>query len=391
MQVGNYRRQQTVGAALLAAAQGNPYGAARTAYQIGKSIYKAMPSKRKSAPKANRSRKRTKKTSKAPGGAGSLRQRKPYSRRVSFRKARKCRTMGRRKLSRKVCHLEKRVQNLTFAENASLGTFTHRKIRPGGYSHGTGATNYGITTGGDGKTYGVSLVEGLVMDDFNDSVQYLKYYNPATPGTLTVADGKTGTYDRRYLFKSVYASIECRNNYQIDCKLKVYLLTPKQSSSVNPVTAWANGITANGDASITSYLQIGQYPNDYSDFKDVWKAKLHCKATLAPGQTMTCSHGVKNIEYDPAAYAQHTAAFQSKYKNFLFLIVVEGTVGHETATVTTGLARAGVDARVNVTRVVQYDAGVNISFQKVENGLQDATGAVQSHQPIPDNITFSST
>lgn len=381
MQVGRHRVHPGVVAGLAAAASSNPFGAARAAYNVGKEIYKAMPStKRKPSSYKSRSRKRTKKTSKAPGGAGSLRQRRPYSRRVAFRKARKCRTLGRRKLSRKVCHLEKRVKNLTFAENASLGTFTHRLI--------SGATK--CITSTDGKQYGVAAIEGLYMPNFNESVQYLKYYNPATPGTLTVADGKTGTYDRRFLFKNIYASLTLRNNYQTDCKIKVYLCTPKQSSSIDLQVAWQNGVDANGDSSITSYLQTGQFPNDYSDFKDVWTAKLHCKAALAPGQTMKCSHGVKDIEYDPTAYATHTASFQSKYKNFFFLLLVEGTLGHNATN--SGVQQAGVDWHLTRTRVVQYDAGVNISFQKVDNDLVSiTTGGVQSHQPIPDNVPYSST
>lgn len=382
MQVGAARaHQQGIVAGLAAAAQGNPFGAARAAYTVGKQIYNAMPSsKRKKAP-SSRSRKRVRKTTKAPGGGGSLRQRKPYSRRVAYRKSRKCRTMGRRKLSKKVCHLESAIKGLKFSENASLGTFIHRNMGV----HGPVLCNAASTR------YGVAVVEGLVMADFNDSIQYLKYYDPATPGTLTVADGKTGTYDRRFLFKSAHCSIQARNNYQTDIKLKVYLCTPKQSSTIGVTTAWQNGVTANQDTSFTSYLDYGQYPNDYSDFKDTWTAKLHCKATLTPGQTMTCSHGVKNIEYDPTAFASHNAAYQSKYKNFKFLVVVEGTLGHN-STAANGLIRGGVDLLSNRVRIVNYDAGVNVKFIKVENGTADqTTGAVQSAKPVADNIGYSQT
>lgn len=381
MQVGRHRVHPGVVAGLAAAASSNPFGAARAAYNVGKEIYKAMPStKRKPSSYRSRTRKRVKKTTKAPGGAGSLRQRKPYSRRVAFRRSRRCSTMGRRKLSRKVCSLEKRVRGLTFSENASLGTFTHRIIKP----------LASAITDAKSQNYGVTSIFGHDMNMFNDSIQHLKYYDPSTPGTLTIADGKTGTYDRRFLFKSVHVSITCRNNYQSDCLLKVYLLTPKQSSSIAPLTAWQSGVTANGDTSLTSYLQIGQYPNDYSDFKDVWNAKLHCKATLSAGQSMTCSHGFKDVEYDPTAFASHSAQYQSKYKNFMFLVVVQGTTGHTSTA--TGILQAGVDITRYTTRVIQYDAGVNHSYQKVENDLGDmTTGSVQSLKPTADNIPYSST
>ena len=269
--------------------------------------------------------------------------------------------MGRRKLSKKVCRMEASIRNLKFAENASLGTFTHRKIE------GQGS----VITAADGKSQGTLALYGHVMSDFNESIQYLQYYNPATPGTLTTADGKTGTFDRRFLFKSIYSAITLRNNYQTDVKVKVYLCYPKQSSSIAPLAAWQNGIDANPDSSITATTSLGQYPNDYSDFKDVWSAKLHCKASLSAGQSIICSHSVKDIEYDPTAYASHTATFQSKYKNFVFVVVIEGTMSH-TAT-TTGLARCGVDAIQHTTRVIQYDAGVNVTFQRVDNSLGDQT------------------
>ncbi len=376
MQVGRVRRGSIV-AALGAAAYNNPYGAATRAYQVGKRIYDSMP-KRKSASKKPKmpKRKRTKKpTRKAAGGAGSLRQ----GRRRRYPARGKCRTLGRRKLNKKVCRNAHAIKRLTYSENASLGTFTHRKIE-----------DFGTITAAATGAQGVSAVYGHVMDDFNESVAYLQYYDPATPGTLVTADGKTGTFDRRFLFKSVYCSLVIRNNYQTDCHIKVYLITPKGASSIAPLTAWGNGITANPDSTITATTTIGQYPNDYSDFKDVWTAKLHCKAALSAGQTMTCSHGFRNVEYDPTAYASHSASFQQKYKNFGFIIIVTGTIAH-TAT-TTGFAAAGVDAIMRTTRVITYDAGANISFHRMDNSLGDQTTAsVQSTKPVADNIPYSTT
>lgn len=327
-------------------------------------------------------RKRGRVTRKAAGGAGSYRQYSRAKRRKLYRKKAKARRpKSNRKLTKTVTRLSKQVRNLQYAENASLGTFRYRKL-----------TAHRAVTNAGSSQYGIFERGGLDMFNFGDTVQYLKYYNPSNPSVPTVADGDTGTFDRKFLFKTAYCGIVCRNNYQTDCKVKVYLCTPKQSSSINVTTAWQNGVDSNADSSVTTYLQVGQYPSDYSDTKDTWNLKLHCKATLSPGQSMSCSHSVKNIEYDPSAYAQHNASYQSKYKNFRFLIVVEGTVAHDSAVTTQlGLAQAGVD--IDATRIyeVQYDAGMNIKFIKVDDERTSTytNGAVQSHQPIADNIGYS--
>ncbi len=380
MQVGGYLPQRGLATALGAAAYGNPAATLRAAYQVGKYAYKEykkMPKRKTTRTSKPRKNKKRQRTTKAPGAAGSLRQRRGKL----YRKRRKCRTMSRRKLSTKVCKLSHSIRPLYRLANASTGTFVHRKIDALGP----------CLTGTDGKTCGVTLGIGLDMKQFGDTGQYLKYYNPATPQTLTVASVESGTFDRRFLFTSIYSGVECTNNYQSNCKLKVYLCIPKQSGSLSPLTAWADGVDSNGDTSITDYKQIGQYPNDYSDTRDLWTIKLKCKASLAPGQSMSCHHAVKNVEYDPTAYTEHTALYQSKYKNFMWMFVVEGTTAHTPATPATaiGLQPAGVDIKRVQKRTVKYDAGVNIKFIKVENSLATGAASVASHQPIPDNVTFA--
>lgn len=331
----------------------------------------------------SRYRKRGRYQTKAPGGAGSYRQGSYKKRRkAAYKKAKARRPKSRYKLTRTVNRLSKQVKNLQYAENASLGTFIHRVL-----------FSVGAITSVDGKQYGVYELAGLRMAEFKDSVQYLKYYNPATPGTLTTADFETGTYDRRVLFKSVYFGMTARNNYQTDCLVRVYLCTPVQSSSIDVEAAWDDGVTANSDSTVTSRLQVGQFPTDYADFKNLWKAKLHCKATLSPGQSLSCSHSVKNIEFDPTALDNHAASYQSKYKNFQFLVVVEGVISHDSVTTSTrGLAQAGVDVHAKRVSTIQYDAGVNIKFARLDNnnGTMLST-AVQSHQPVPDNVGYSTT
>lgn len=373
MQVGpRYRRPEHAGFASLIAKEAVKY-AGRQAGAYWRGDAKRAPPARASS-KGKRA---------GAGSAAPILQNKGTmkSRARRYRaKNRKCANMKGKKLRKEVCKIANAVKDLRLAENASLGNFTHKTLFANPALTSAAGNNYGVFTG-----------IALDMSIFQESCQYLKYYNPSTPGTLTVADFETGTFDRRVLFKSVYFSMTARNNYQTDAKVRIYLCTPKQSSSISPTTAWQNGIDSNGDASLTSYLQVGQFPMEYTDFRDTWTAKLHASATLAPGQSLSASHSVQNVEFDPSAYDQHTALYQAKYKNFLLMAVVEGTVAHDSAVAgEQGLCQAGVDIAMTRVSKVQYDAGINTKFIKVSNNYDTFTnGAVQSHQPTPDNIGYS--
>lgn len=360
-------RQLGVGAALAgavyrAAQNQGVRNVVRAVYNEGRKAYR-RPAKRK-------------KMSKAPGGAGTLRTRKPISKRRWLARKRKCRPMRAKKLTKKVCRIEKSIRELKLAENASLGTFVLKTWYTSALKPAQAAqANY--------------VAIGCDMGRFTDACQYLKYYNPATPGTLTTANFETGTYSRTVLFKSMYFSMEMRNNYQTDCKIRIYLCTPKGDHSISPSAAWTNGVTAASTA--TGANELGQYPTEYEEFNALWAAKVHCKATLSPGQSVTCSHTVRNVEFDPVVFDSKSDTYQRKYKNFMFLAVAEGTLAHDTAAVAEqGIAPAGLDILMKRVTTVQYDAGVNIKYFRIENNTDTFTnGAVQSHQPLPDNVGYS--
>lgn len=72
---------------------------------------------------------------------------------------------------------------------------------------------------------------GLSVTGLETALSQLRYYDPATPGTLVTAPVGTGTFQREVHVTGVYHSLEIRNNYQVPCKITIYALTPKQDTS----------------------------------------------------------------------------------------------------------------------------------------------------------------
>lgn len=287
----------------------------------------------------------------------------------------KSRKTPRKSKAKKV---DKAIRNLQRHDRASLGTCTTRNLYSGTLRSAVNAQAAGTTD----FPLSVAVIEAQLAN--------LKFFNPATPGTLTSASGVSGTYQRNMLFKSVSSKLCLRNNYQSDADVSLYLCACKDDTDLSAYTAWQNGITKGSNLSATS--QIGQYPSDYNVFNDLYKIVKTHKMVLTPGQYFTTSNTVDNVEYDSSTVDAHNLTHQTEYKNFQWLIIVKGVISHDTSVATEQtLAQAGVDWQMSNTYVIEYNAGTNITFTIVSNTMDAAftNGGVQSHQPVPDNISYS--
>lgn len=297
-------------------------------------------------------------------------------RRKKFRKAKKCRNMKGMTLKREVCKLSNQIKELKHSESASLGKMTYRVL----------TTKRQLV--GDN-------VQNVEQHSINSTTKYeaalanLKYYDPATPGTLITADAATGSYQKNFLVKSIYSKLDIRNNYQSDADITVYLCRVKADSSLSPATAWGDGIATDA-GNVAASSELSQYPTDYDVFNDLWTCKRVAHKVLSPGESMTATHSLENVEYNPALVDEHSASYQQRYASCVWLTVLRGTAAHDTSLDQQGLQAAGVDILQTQVWKVSYDAGINLSYVMVSNTLDTpTTGFVQSHQPIPDNITYS--
>jgi len=273
--------------------------------------------------------------------------------------------------------MKSQIRSLQQSERQSLGQMTARNI----YSQRVlaSANQQQIAT----------ISNPLSTTTIENALGNLKFFDPANPGTLVTASMAVGSYQRNVLFKSVTSKLLVRNNYQTDVNVKVYLAQIKDDTNFDISSAWVNAV-ADG-SNMVGTTELGQYPSDYNQVNDLYKVSMLSKASLSPGQSMTCSHTVKDIEYDSSTVDSHGLIYQREYKSFQFLLVITGQLGHDTVSDQQTHLEAGVDCQVLDTYVVKYDAGINITYTHVNNYMDSAFTnlGVQSHQPTPDNIAFS--
>lgn len=216
----------------------------------------------------------------------------------------------------------------------------------------------------------------------------LKYYDPATPGTLVTADGSTGTYSRNFYFKPTYMKITIRNNYQVPCNVRVYQLKVKTDTNMTPETAWLNGLA---DLSNGTINDIGMYPSDSPQFGDFWGVINETTIRLEPGQEKKFSMSSPSFNYDPSISDSHALAYQVDQHVRSMLVSVSGVIGHDSA-VTTEFGRlgAGVDIDLYKVYTIDYDAGANLKYIYYSNGYSTFTnGGLVSNKPVADNQAYS--
>lgn len=219
----------------------------------------------------------------------------------------------------------------------------------------------------------------------------LRYYDPSVPATLLTAPAGTGTFHREVHFTNVYARLHLRNNRQTPCKAKVYVVYPKISTDVVPLTAYTNGITdqvVSGGNSTT----IGISLTDIKPFTKNWNVKCLKDVSLDAGAEITVNHSVGSFDYDPSEYDTDTNPFQRKWKPFAFIVRVQGVLGHDTSLGQYTNIFAGLDYENTVIAKMTYDAGNNFDFIYIDDN-RDASftnaGTVAS-KPVGDMILHAS-
>lgn len=224
---------------------------------------------------------------------------------------------------------------------------------------------------------------------YEQAVTNLRYYDPSVPTTLVTANAASGTYSRVIHFKSVTTKMLIKNNFQVPCNVRLYIITPKDDTSQSPINCFDAG---GADQIVGTYSRntLNQFPTDFDIFNRLWKVEKVLKRELKAGQEMSFSKTVNDVDYDPSIVDTHSLTYQRKYKTFAFLIRIEGCIGHDSAVAgQVGLAQAGVDIKTDTTFKITYDAGCNLNDFSYANDYDTFTnGAVQS-QPTVDNQAYS--
>ncbi len=190
----------------------------------------------------------------------------------------------------------------------------------------------------------------------------LRYYDPATPGTLTTAAAGTGTYARQFWIDSVHGSFRVRNNAITAAHCTLYIVVPRKDTSLSPTTTYTQGITdadAGQDYSATSALA---YPTDSAEFNDLWRIVSSKTRYLRGGQSMNISYSKGGFKYDPATTDSHNLSYQAKYGAAAVLIRLTGDITHDsTAHSEIGTGNCLLDTMLDTTYKIRYDAGTKLN------------------------------
>lgn len=236
-----------------------------------------------------------------------------------------------------------------------------------------------------------SIDQGEYFSHTSDTLETvlseLRYYNPSSPTALVQADGASGSYQKDFLFTSVYHKLHVRNNYQVPVDVTIYKIRLKGDTSITPLTSFTNGLADVGNPGSSSPLV---YLSDSEQFKELYTIEQSKSFRLSPGSTRTMSQSLKNLLYDPSARDSHTLTYQRAHRNMWFIVRVEGVVGHDSTLSEIGVLEAGVDILVDRTFRVKYPAGADIKWIVVNDSSDTFTnGGVVSSKPVVDNQGYS--
>lgn len=215
----------------------------------------------------------------------------------------------------------------------------------------------------------------------------LKVFDPAAPATLISVDFSQGTFQKEILFSKITSKMLVRNNYQVPAKVRLYLCTPKNDTSISPPTAFSQGLS---DESAATTSDANIYPTDVEQFNDLWSIKESVAKELQPGQELSLSHSIKSFQYDTSFNDSHSLSYQKKYQSHYYMIRVEGILGHDTTADEQGILSAGVDYLLDRTFTLKYDAGADLKYiQLTDNSDAFSNSGVVSMKPVSDNIAYS--
>lgn len=304
---------------------------------------------------------------------------KPKTITATNRKHLKNRKVKSKAKNTSVAKLHTKVNKLHKAIKADRSTHTFKKIYSADLDSAVGLCNH--------TYFGPNRVSELEV-----AIANLRYYDPATPGTLLTASGATGTFSRDIHIKNTWSKLRIRNNYQVPARVKVYLCIAKHDTNDHPITTYQAGITdqviSGGNATTPAI-----YLNDIEVVKEDWKIDCVMDKVLMPGRERSVSHSTGAFEYDPAHTDTDSTAYQKRYKAFTWVVRTEGVCGHDTVADEQTLLASSLDIEAFFKVDIIYDAGINLNDIYVTDtrGTTFTTGGVVSSMPVADNVPYSAT
>lgn len=282
-----------------------------------------------------------------------------YTRRRRFTRRRV--GVSRRRTRRRVT-LRRKVAKLSRLARSGIARHKHKY------------TAYGRATATENAVVHTSSI--LSRANLETAMTNLRYYDPATPGTLVTAGGGTGTFNRTIHVEGIYHQAVYRNNSLGPCTVRCYFIVPKHETNVTPETAMNNGVTDQVVTGATDNTSLLIYPTDLDAFNAEWKVVKMRKFRLAPGSTASMSGSTGPFDYNPSIADVETDAYHPRWGAAGFLTRVEGPIAEDSSVSTQeGVGPARIDLRIERVFRFTYDAGVTLNDISISDGVDAFTNA----------------
>lgn len=255
------------------------------------------------------------------------------------------------------------------------------------HTHRRRETEAVVASGEDEAVY-ETLANATNLSTIENSLSNLRYFDSGDPTILDTVAGATGTFNKGFNIESIYKKATARNNYQVPCYVTLMSFLVKADTSQTPTDLYTAGIT---DQTISgSNTQVLSYITDIDMVNASWKIEKSRSKFLQPGQQIQLVHKTDSFVYNPSQADTQTAPYQKKYRGQIFVVRIEGAIGHDTALPQVASLPCGVDTCVDMVVKVNYDAGIKLNDISYQNNSDSFTNAgVASNKPVSDNQSMA--
>lgn len=286
--------------------------------------------------------------------------------RLKARKGRKIRQSQVKQLSKKVSKISKQMKSNTATYKKKLRDYSTLRI----------------SNAGEAAYFSNAFNSTAIIESAIDSV---KYFDPATPGTLINVDLTAPTFQNQVRITSSYSNMIAKNNYVVPVKCTMYVFKVRKDTSIGVTTSMSNSLSDMSNGTIASPLI---YPSDCHDTMDLWKIDVSKSAILAPGEVMSLSKSYPSFSYDVSLTDSHSLSYQTAYHGSMLIVRIEGVVGHGS---TSGINQliGGVDIQYDRHHTVEYPGGADIKYLEVIAQPITVVGTLQVSQCNTEQEAYS--
>lgn len=224
---------------------------------------------------------------------------------------------------------------------------------------------------------------------YNATLAAVPYFDPAT-NSITNRDVRDATLSKNFYFKSFAEYIvKNQSNFPVTCRL--YVVSPKQDTNINPVTMVNDGLLERSGGAISTVTPM-YYPTESQEFTRTWRIRKKKKVYLRAGDMIKISTSTRMFKFNPAD--GHTTAFQKKLEARCVLVRFEGPMVHECsdpqpANPNLGVGQASLYTMIRRQTKLFYDGGAKFKQLRMIDAAQVVPNPTATLPEVPAFVQYA--